>query len=59
MKMNRRSDTMRVAAMLLSVVFLVASAVFAALGDSDYAGVCVGNACVFLLWAIIIKLEWL
>lgn len=57
--MNRRSDTMRVAAMWISVAFLVASAVFLALGDSDYAGVCVGNACVFLLWAIIIKLEWL
>ena len=57
--MNRRSDTMRITAMWISVVFLVTSAVFVALGDAAYAGVCVGNACVFLLWAIIIKLEWL
>lgn len=57
--MNRRSDIMRIAAMWVSVACLVASTVFIAMGDTPYAGVCVGASCVFLLWAIIIKLEWL
>lgn len=57
--MNKRSDMMRIAAMWISVAFLVASAVYVALGDTSFASACVGHACVFLLWAIIIKLEWL
>lgn len=57
--MNKRSDIMRMTAMCISVAFMVASAVFASFGDMAFADVCVGNACVFLLWAVIIKMEWL
>ena len=59
MTMNRRSDMMRVAAMWISVAFLAASAVLMVIGDASCAGVYVGYACVMLLWAVIIKLEWL
>lgn len=59
MKMNRRSDMMRVAAMWISVASMVASVVLMVIGDAPCAGVYMGYACVMLLWAIIIKLEWL
>ncbi len=57
--MNRRSDIMRAVAIWVTVALLVAAAVFVACGDVPCACVCLEYACVFLLWAIIIKLEWL
>ena len=57
--MNRRSDILRMAAMCVAIAFMATSAVFEVLGDTQHACVFVGSACVFLLLAVIIKLEWL
>lgn len=57
--MNRRSDMMRIAALWISVAFLVMAAFAMMCGDASYAAAFIATSCVFLLWAIIIKLEWL
>jgi hypothetical protein len=59
MKMNRRSEIIRIVFIAVAVIDLAASTVLNLMGDSMQATKYGVYACSALLFAALVKLEWL